>query len=181
MRNLSEFAVADTPGTAGPEYAAAAAGGDYLQCRFVPISSSSPVPAASPAASPAAAAAAVSVSQAPPRGLRGTQGLLGTVVGGGGGGGGDAEGDGDAGVDVRRGMGVRRDAEGKGAGAAGGGGVESGTLRARARRGSMSVGGDSGGGLGVVRPGMRGPSPGGFHGRGRGEVTLGAGEADLER
>ncbi|KAH6627539.1 hypothetical protein F5144DRAFT_576145 [Chaetomium tenue] len=84
---------------------------------------------------------------------------------------------------MQREMGVRRDPEGKGAGAGVGGvggSMEGGTVRARARRGSMSVGGD-GGGSGVVRPGMRRESPGGFHGRGRGEVTLGAGEADLER
>ncbi|KAK4097471.1 hypothetical protein N658DRAFT_548481 [Parathielavia hyrcaniae] len=35
IRNLSEFAVADTPGTSGPEHAAA---GDYLQARFAPMS-----------------------------------------------------------------------------------------------------------------------------------------------
>src|SRR4051812_1653759 len=35
MRNLSEFAVADTPGTSGPEYAGS---GDYLQSRFAPSS-----------------------------------------------------------------------------------------------------------------------------------------------
>ena len=178
MRNLSEFAVADTPGTAGPEYAAA---GDYLQCRFVPISSPVPTP---PAASVSASAS---------RGLQGLQGLQGSGGGGGGagsgrggvqtvGGGGDedADGDADAGGDTRREMGVRRDAEGKGVGMVEGGGTEGGTLRARARRGSMSVGGD-GGGPGAVRSGARGASPGGFHGRGRGEVTLGAGEADLER
>jgi hypothetical protein len=34
MRNLSEFAVADTPGTAWPEYAGAQ---NYFQARFVPI------------------------------------------------------------------------------------------------------------------------------------------------
>ncbi|KAL2182067.1 uncharacterized protein P884DRAFT_326656 [Thermothelomyces heterothallicus CBS 202.75] len=36
VRHLSEFAVADTPGTSGPEYAD---GGDYLQARFAPTHS----------------------------------------------------------------------------------------------------------------------------------------------
>lgn len=42
MRNLSEFAVADTPGTSGPAHEHV--GGDYLTSRFVPTESAAASP-----------------------------------------------------------------------------------------------------------------------------------------
>ncbi|KAK3296360.1 uncharacterized protein B0H64DRAFT_475177 [Chaetomium fimeti] len=183
MRNLSEFAVADTPGTAGPEYPAAT---DYLQSRFVPVSAS-PLQRGDSRNSDSDADVGADVD------VDGGRVRLLSDGGGGGGDGdgweGDGDGDVDAGVDMQRemgmGMGMGEGSEGKGGGEVDGG-VEGGTRRVRVRRGSMSVvggdgGGGGGGGLGVGRVAVRRVSPGGFHGRGRGEVTLGSGEADLER
>ncbi|KAL2195429.1 hypothetical protein P885DRAFT_79368 [Corynascus similis CBS 632.67] len=188
VRYLSEFAVADTPGTAGAEYANGG-GGDYLQCRFVPINSQQQQQSSGHHRQ----------SQNHQEGEGGMPSALGRGVRGGSGPVDERERretrysyDDDSNqaaifkrendnVDAGEGQ-MAMYAEGEVADA-----VErkAGTRQPkpprRARRESLSVGSDySIGSDGQDGADRRGSLPG-LHGRGRGEVTLGVGEADLER
>ncbi|KAL2170586.1 hypothetical protein VTG60DRAFT_4599 [Thermothelomyces hinnuleus] len=195
VRYLFEFAVADTPGTSGPEYAD---GGDYLQARFAqthPQQQQNPQP-------PPALHGQFRGPQQPAEG--GMPSALGRGVPGGSGPVDEAEGRetrylSRGGGGEERGIegGARREnenvdagegqmemyAEGKVADAVQRkAGTQAEAVAAapapswqRARRESMSVGGP-----GAEGADRRGSLPG-LHGRGRGEVTLEVGEADLER
>ncbi|KAK4043852.1 hypothetical protein C8A01DRAFT_31952 [Parachaetomium inaequale] len=182
MRNLSEYAVADTPGTAGPEFVGA---GDYLQARFAPIS---PLAVAGGAHTDPHGTGHQTHQggSAPDPKERGMPTALERGVRGGSGPVNDAERWGTRYVnpgEVPRGTkqneNVEAEAqmemypEGKVADAVERKrGMQTQTQTHRARRGSVNVSAAA----------VRGRSPpGGLHGRGRGEVTLEAGEADLER
>ncbi|KAK4119633.1 hypothetical protein N657DRAFT_649950 [Parathielavia appendiculata] len=182
IRNLSEFAVADTPGTSGPEYAAA---GDYLQARFAPMSPPSQQQQSAQNQNQTNQTQHCSASAeeqegggmptALERGVRGGSGPVDDTerratryvsVGQQ-----DVDGDGETipkqneNVDADGRMGDVPYAEGKVANA-----VEQ-------KHGTQRVSGSS------SSPGFLhgGPEFQRLHGRGRGEVSLDAGEADLER
>jgi hypothetical protein len=209
MRNLSEFAVADTPGSARPEYAGAQ---NYFQARFVPIDTHDQPPPR-PQASSGTQTQTQTHNQTQSRQQQ--EGGIPTALARGvpnGSGPTNAKereatryvvpGEGQPGttkqnenVDAGAGQ-MEMYPEGKVADAVEGNRrqEEGGQMQPqrRKRRESVSVG-VSGGMAGMagrmemgIGPGGnagRGASPAGqgLHGRGRGEVTLEKGEADLER
>lgn len=183
MRNLSEFAVADTPGTAGPDYA----GGDYLDCRFAPIDSQTPGHAQHHHGEAAGEASASGgedqhkneggVPTALERGVRSTGPVDDTersatrYLSPGGSEQQQEKGEVKQNENVDAEAQMETYAEGKVADAVEG--TQRQQQQQRRRGGSMSI--SAGGGRGGSPAGQ------GLHGRGRGEVTLAKGEADLER
>ncbi|KAG7290164.1 hypothetical protein NEMBOFW57_000162 [Staphylotrichum longicolle] len=183
MRNLSEFAVADTPGTAGPEYA----GGDYLDCRLAPIDSQTPGHAQHHHGEAAGEASASGgedqqknqggVPTALERGVRSTGPVDDTersatrYLSPGGSEQQQEKGEVKQNENVDAEAQMETYAEGKVADAVEG--TQRQQQQQRRRGGSMSI--SAGGGEGGSPAGQ------GLHGRGRGEVTLAKGEADLER
>lgn len=203
MRNVSEFAVADTPGTAWPEYAGTQS---YFQARFAPIDTHDQPPQRhpqgrsqpqTPSQTPNHSQNQQQHQQQGGSNERGMPTALARGV---------VHGSGpttateqqatryltpqeaaseptttkqNENVDAGAGQ-MEMYPEGKVADA-----VQGTTQRRRQRRESMSVGvsgqGVMGMGPGGGGKGGRGASPAGLHGRGRGEVTLEKGEADLER